>query len=235
MSEVQALVPAGWVDSCPWATLLGLHSRAEWSWDVHFWFWSPQHHFYWPMHYPVPYLLREALAEALLETRTQATVALSGLPLTSLWWWIFHGLLRPSPNHCCHLLATAVSTDHSNHKLGYHGTQGWKFQCLLSRYRCGLYPKLGQSVVRAAHFSTSNFFFEDQKLLLAGYFILLTESNKNNCQLKLLLFSKPPKKYPTVNLDVLVKLIFLDLGILNSCWNLKCPWLHIKKKKEKVS
>lgn len=58
MSEVQALVPAGWVDSCPWATLLGLHSRAEWSWDVHFWFWSPQHHFYWPMHCPVPYLLR---------------------------------------------------------------------------------------------------------------------------------------------------------------------------------
>lgn len=36
MSEVQALVPAGWVDSCLWATLLGLHSRAEWRWDVHF-------------------------------------------------------------------------------------------------------------------------------------------------------------------------------------------------------
>lgn len=64
MTEVQALVPAGWVDSCPWATLLGLHSRAEWSWDVHFWFWSPQHHFYWATHCPVLYLLREALAEA---------------------------------------------------------------------------------------------------------------------------------------------------------------------------
>lgn len=126
MSEVQALVPAGWLDSCLWATLLGLHRRAEWSWDVHFWFWSSQHHFYWPTHCPVLYLLREALAGASLEAWTQATIALSELLLTSLWWWILYGLLRPSPNHCCHLPATAVSTDHGNHKLGYHGTQGWE-------------------------------------------------------------------------------------------------------------
>lgn len=127
MSEVQALVPAGWLDSCLWATLLVLHSRAEWSWDVHFWFWSLQHQFYWPTHCLVLYLLREALAEASLEARTQAAAALSRLPSTSLWWWIFHGLLRPGSNHCCHLLATVVSTDHSNHKLGYRGTQEWSF------------------------------------------------------------------------------------------------------------
>lgn len=69
MSEVQALVPAGWVDSRLWATLLGQHGRAEWSRDVHFWFWSLQHHFYWLTHRPVLYLLRETLAEASMEAR----------------------------------------------------------------------------------------------------------------------------------------------------------------------
>lgn len=49
-----------------------------------------------------------------------------GLLLTSSGWWIFHGPLRPGPNHCCHLQAADVSTDHGNHKLGYRGTQEWQ-------------------------------------------------------------------------------------------------------------
>lgn len=132
MSEVQALVPAGWVDSCPWATLLGQHRRAEWSWDLHFWFWFLQHHFYWLTHCPPLYLLGEALAEALLEARAQATITLSGIPLTRLQWWIFHGLLRPVPNHCCYLLMTKVSTGHSNHTVGYRGARGRESQPYLA-------------------------------------------------------------------------------------------------------
>lgn len=49
-----------------------------------------------------------------------------GLLLTSSGWWIFHGPLRLGPNHCCHLQAAAVSTDHGNHKSGYRGTQEWQ-------------------------------------------------------------------------------------------------------------
>lgn len=106
MSEVQALVPAEWVDSRPWATLLGLHSGAERGWDVHFWFWSPQHHIYWPTRCPVLCSLREALAGVQLQTWTPAIITLSQLLLTSLGWWTFHGPPRPRLNHWCHLQAT---------------------------------------------------------------------------------------------------------------------------------
>lgn len=171
MSEDQALVPAGWVDSCPWATLLGLHSRAEQGWDVHFWFWSPQHHFYWPTHCPVLYLLREGLAGAQLQPWTRAIITLSQLLLTSLGWWIFHGLLRPRLNHRCHLQATPVSyplttaitwviTMRTLEKLAL-------CYLLLGRCRSGQhFPKLDREVhlYREAHFSIwTSLIFKDQK------------------------------------------------------------------------
>lgn len=103
-----------------------------------------------------------------------------GLLLTSLGWWIFHGLLRPSPNHCCHLLATAVSTDHGNHKSGYRGTQGWESQCLLSRCIMRGLGSLKLDTEVNLYWEQPTFFIcvqfshilKDQKLFLLCFFVL---------------------------------------------------------------
>lgn len=124
MSEVRALVPAGWVDSRPWATLLGLHSGAERGWDVHFWFWSPQHHIYWPTRWPC----------ALLAERSPRRGPGSepghrpSLHYPSCCWQVWddepstvrRGLGLIADVICRQL---AVSTDHGNNA-GYRGAHG---------------------------------------------------------------------------------------------------------------
>lgn len=105
-SEVRALVPAGWVaavhEPLYWANIAGLSGTGMCTFDfdlsnitsidrrtvLRFTCWEK-------------YLLRPSW-----NPRHKPPSHCLACSCQTLWWWIFHGLLRLTPNHCCHQEAT---------------------------------------------------------------------------------------------------------------------------------